>query len=430
MLRAGLFGGARVDRLKDASRLSLLGGKPIRSTPFPRYNSIADEEKEAARQVLDTGVLSDFYGSWSARFEGGPQVKALETEWAARFGSKHAVSLNTATSALYAAVGALGIGPGDEVIVSPYTMSASATAALVYGATPVFADVEPEFFCLSPKSVESRMTARTKAIIAVDIMGQPADFEALRTLTSPRGIPIIEDCAQAPGALFHGKPAGTLGDIGVYSLNCHKTIQCGEGGIAVTNDDALALRLKLIRNHAEAVVGGMPDPPPGSETLIGWNYRMTEIEAAIARVQLRRLDSLNRERIDRVRYLDGRLSAVPGLTPPSVRPGSSHVYYVHGIRLDPERLGVGRDLFVKALLAEGVAAGAGYVRPLYRLPAFSSRGAAQDRCPVVERLHFVEMVVNSLIYPPLERADLDDVARAYEKVAENAAALAAAAPGA
>jgi dTDP-4-amino-4,6-dideoxygalactose transaminase len=236
------------------TQLAINGGEPVRKTPFPGYVTIGKEEKLAVMEVLDSTVLSKYLGTWSPDFYGGPKVRQLERDWSEYFGIKHAVSVNSATSGLYAAVGAAGVGPGDEVIVSPYTMTASATAALVYGAIPVFADIDPQIFCLSPESVEKCITPSTKAIIVVDIFGHPADMDEIMEIARDHDLIVIEDAAQAPGAKYKGRFAGTLADMGVYSLNYHKTIHCGEGGIVVTNNDDLTERLQLIRNHAEVVV--------------------------------------------------------------------------------------------------------------------------------------------------------------------------------
>ena len=183
-------------------------------------------------------------------------------------------------------MGACGVGPGDEVIVTPYTMSATATAIIVYNGIPVFADVEMKNYNLDPVSVESRITDRTKIIFVVHIFGHPADMDSIMMLAEKHNIMVIEDAAQAPGAFYKGRLAGTIGDIGVYSLNCNKVIQCGEGGIAVTNSDDLAGRLRLIRNHAEAVIAAGKHVD-SLVNMIGWNYRMNEIEAAISREQLK-----------------------------------------------------------------------------------------------------------------------------------------------
>lgn len=394
-----------------AQPLAAHGGTPVRTAPFPARPGLGDEEKRAVAEVLDSGVLSQFIGAWGEDFAGGPRVRSLERAWEERFGARHAISMNSATSALYAAAAAAGVGRGDEVIVSPYTMTASAACALVHGATPVFADIDPATFCLDPASIEARITARTKAIVAVDIFGLPAGFDAIMALAAEHGLTVIEDAAQAPGALYGGRHAGTLGHIGVYSLNYHKTIQCGEGGVAVTDDPRLAERLALARNHGEAVVEAM-----GSDAVdvIGFNYRLGEIEAAIAEVQLSRLDALTAPRVEHADRLSARLEPLDGIHPPHVPAGSTHVYYLYVARLDPAVLGVPRARFAQALRAEGIPVSEGYVAPLYRQPIYARR--AIEPLPVVERMHEQEVVFHPLIHAGLSAEDVDDIATAFEKV--------------
>lgn len=410
------------------SALALLGGRPVRDRPFPVYNTIGVEEKRAVAEVLDSGVLSQFLGTWSPDFYGGPRVQTLEREWENHFDIGHAISVNSATSGLYAAIGAAGIGPGDEVIVSPYTMSASATAALVYGAVPVFADIDPNNFCISVDTIRPRITPRTKALVVVDIFGHPADMDPIMALAAEHGLTVIEDAAQSPGATYKGRPAGTLAHMGVFSLNYHKTIHCGEGGVVVTNDKRLADRLCLIRNHAEAVVARK-----GTEDLVnmvGFNYRMTEIEAAIATEQLKKLERLVAARQAAAAYYDRRLGGLPGLTVPAVAPGATHGYYVYTIRYDAAATGVPRQRFVEAVLAEGVPLGAGYVEPLYLQPLYQRQTAfgrsgfpfsgsvdyRRGLCPIAEKMHFEQAVVSALVHAGLSPEDLRDVADAIEKV--------------
>ena len=211
------------------SQLALYGGKPVRTTPFSYSVSTGVEEVEAAAEVIKSGLLSGFLGSPSPQFLGGPHVRKLEEAWSDRFEVAHSVSCNSATSALIMAIGAIGISPGDEVIVSPYTMSATATSILFYGGIPVFADIEPEYFCLDPIDIERKITSRTKAIITVDIHGQSSDIESIKKITTKHQLKLIIDCAQAPGAKYKQSYAGTLGDIGIFSLNRHKAIQCRGG---------------------------------------------------------------------------------------------------------------------------------------------------------------------------------------------------------
>lgn len=420
-------------------KLAIFGGNPVRTKPFPAYKVIGQEEKDAVNRVMDTGILSKYLGCWHDDFYGGPEVRALENEWAEYFGVKHAMAVNSATSGLYCAVGAVGTEPGEEIIVTPYTMSASATAALVYNAIPVFADIEEDCFCLDPKSVEAHVTSKTRAIMVVDIFGQPYDADAINALAKKHGLYVIEDCAQAPGAKYKGRYAGTLGDIGVYSLNYHKHIHCGEGGIVVTDNDELADRVRLIRNHAEAVVEGMG--VADLSNMIGFNYRMPEIEAAITRCQLTKIESLVKERQENCEYLSSKLGQIPGLIAPKVREGCSHAYYVHGFKYNEAIAGIHRNRFIEAVKAElpptelregeGPLIGTGYVKPLYLQPMyqkriaygskgypFSESGVKYERgiCPVVERMHFNEFFSHEMMRPAMLKECLDDVVRAFEKV--------------
>jgi dTDP-4-amino-4,6-dideoxygalactose transaminase len=412
----------------STATLAIHGGEPVRSRPFPSAPGLGEAERAAVAEVLDSGVLSGFVGVWGEDFHGGPRVRAMERAWAERFGVRHAISMNSATSALNAAAAAAGVGPGDEVICSPYTMSASATCALVLGATPVFADIDPETFCLDPASVRERITANTKSIVAVDIFGLAADMDALMEIASEHDLVLIEDAAQAPGATYHGRPAGTLGHIGVYSLNYHKTIQCGEGGVAVTDDDRLAERLALARNHGESVVEGMGRAAEHADVL-GFNYRLGELEAAIAEVQLGRLEELTAARTRHADRLSAQLAELEGIRPPVVPAGCEHVYYLYALRLDPDVLGVSRARFAEALRAEGVPNVEGYVAPLYRLPVYQQRPDAEryadGLCPTCEAMHDRELLYHMLVHAGMSDEDVDDVAAAFRKVHARRADLAA-----
>lgn len=428
----------------EVSKLAINGGEKVRKTKFPAYLPIGEKELKNVQEVFKSGTFSRFLGCWHEDFFGGEQVNALEKEWAEFFNVKHAIAVNSATSALYCAVGAIGTEPFDEIIVSPYTMCASATAPLVYSAIPVFADVEADCFCLDIKDVEKKITDKTKAIIVVDIMGQIYNQE-INALAKKHNLKVIEDCAQAPYAKFDGKPAGTLGDIGIYSLNYHKHIHCGEGGILVTNDDELANKLKLIRNHAEAVVEAKGEA--NLVNMIGFNYRITEIEAAICREQLKKLPKLIEERIKNIEYLEKELAKIPCLKMPKVRENSTHVYYQHAILFDEKIAGVHRDKFVEAVKAElmpitlreteGIKIGCGYLKPLYLLPMFQQKIAygskgfpwnmaeeenkriynySQGICPVVENLYYNKLITHEYMRPGMTKADLDDVIEAFNKV--------------
>lgn len=427
-------------------KLALLGGEKVRNKKFPAHKVIGREEEDAVSRVFASGIFSRFLGCWHENFYGGPEVRAFEKEWAKFFQVKHAIAVNSATSGIYAAVGAIGAGPGDEIIVSPYSMSVSAAAPLIYNAIPVFADIEEDYFCLSAESIEARITPWTKAIIVVDIMGQPYDVEKINAIAKKHKLYVIEDCAQAPGATYHGRYAGTLGDIGIYSLNYHKHIHTGEGGVVVTDNDELAERVRLIRNHAESVIGDK-----GYNTLVnmvGFNYRMTEIEAAIGREQLKKLPGLLDARSKNVEYLAKCLSAIPCLEPAKVRTGCKHVFYVHPIKFKSSVAGIHRNRFVEAVKAEleltelreteGVKVGVGYVKPLYLQPLYQNKIAYGNNgcpwtcdkykgnvsyekgiCPVAERMYFDELITHELMHSRMTKSDMDDVFDAFNKVWEN-----------
>jgi dTDP-4-amino-4,6-dideoxygalactose transaminase len=419
-------------------KLALSGGTPVRTAPFPSTITTGKEELAAVTKVLKSGLLSGFIGSPGKEFFGGPVVRELERLWSEKFEVAHAVSCNSATSGLVMAVGAAGIGPGDEVIVSPYTMSATATSILFYGGIPVFADIEPDYFCLDPVSIAKRITPRTKAILTTDIHGQSSDMKAINDLARKHGLKVIVDCAQAPGAKLDGKHAGTMGDIGIYSLNRHKNIQCGEGGIAVTNDPELALRMQLIRNHGENMADKPLYAPQSLVNILGFNFRMTEIEAAIAIEQLKKLDKLNRYRIELVEYLNECLMGFKWLTMPKTRPGATHVYYIHAMLFDEEKSGVSRNKFIEALNAEGIPIRGGYLKPLYLEPLFQRKIAignggfpfvgahyeghanyAKGICPVAEELWEKRSIINPYVYPPLTLRDMEDIVAGFKKVANH-----------
>jgi dTDP-4-amino-4,6-dideoxygalactose transaminase len=425
---------------QNENRLALLGGAKVINRAFTRYNPIGLEEVEAAKQVVESGVLSKFLGCWDPDFFGGPKVQEFERKCEAHFGVKHAITVNSWTSGLIAAVGAVGIEPGDEVIVPPFTMCASATAILHWNAIPVFADIDPETFCLDPKSVEANISPYTKAIMAVDIFGHSADMESLMAIAAKHNLKVITDAAQAPGAFYKGKHAGTLSHVGGYSLNYHKHIHTGEGGILVTDDDEIADRLRLIRNHAEAVVGDKG--ATNLANMVGYNFRLGEIECAIGIAQLDKLARLVADRQHIADRLTQGLTGLTGLRTPVVEPNCTHAYYVYSIVLDIEKLGVSRQRIVDALVAEGVdGIGGGYVNvhllPMYQQKiAYGSRGFpwtselckreidyGKGICPVAEDLHDSTFVGFPMCLHDLSDVDADLIVTAFRKVWDNMEAL-------
>jgi perosamine synthetase len=416
--------------------LAIFGGSPVLATALQPYRSLGEAERRAVCEVVDSGCLSGFYGSPGDEFFGGPKVQTFEAKWRAAFGVAHAVSVNSATSGLIAAIGAVGVSPGDEVIVPVTSMSATAVSCLFYGGIPVFADIEDGTFCVDPASVEALITPRTRAIVATNLFGHPAPLARLRAIADKHGLFLIEDAAQSPLAFENGRRAGTVGHIGVYSLNYHKHIHTGEGGVCVTADADIAKKLQLIRNHAENCAPwlGVQD----LTNMVGMNLRMTELEAAIGLVQL---DAIERHVGIREALAQG-LSAVAaglaGLTAPAVRPDCRHNYYCWTMRIDAKALGVSRNAFAKALAAEGFPNFVGYVAPLHRLPAFRQRRAIgrdgfpfnltnrtyfDGLCPVAERLHAEDLILFEPCAWDVDAATLAALGEALCKVHANASAL-------
>ena len=411
--------------------LAIHGGAPEIESPLELFRSMGEEEVQAAADVVRSGVLSAFIGAPGDFFMGGPHVRAFERQAADYFGVKHAITVNSWTSGLIAAVGAVGIEPGDEIITTPWTMSATAMAILHWNAIPVFADIDPATFNIDPAAVEKLIGARTRAIMAADIFGQTADMPALRRIADRHGLKLITDTAQSPGARTGELYTGTFADIGGFSLNYHKHIHCGEGGILVTNDDRLAERLCLIRNHAESVIKS--DDPADLSNMIGYNFRLGEIEAAIGSVQLGKLEGRVASRQRAAAQLNAGLAGLKGLTTPAVAPGATHVYYIYGLSLDTAALGVPRERIVAALKAEGVPGVMAGYQNLHLLPIFRHKIAygahgfpwtlaerdiayGPGVCPVAEKLHSETFLGLSLCMCEFHPADVDQVVAAFQKV--------------
>ena len=418
------------------SQLALIDGKPIIADSFTPARTIGEEELSVATEVLKSGNLSGFFGSWSDRFYGGPQVREFEEEWAALFEVDHAVSFNSWTSGLVAAVGAIGISPGDELIVSPWTMTASAAAILAWNAIPVFADISPKTYNLCPEAVLKSITPRTKAIMMPLIFGSAGGLIEVKRIAEENGLVLIEDAAQAPYVRTEVGWAGTIGDIGGFSLNYHKHIHTGEGGMAVTDNPEFAEKMRLIRNHGEAVV-----EDKGQEDItncLGFNFRLGEIEAAIGRVQLEKLPNVVERRYLAGKNLAKMLEDLPGIRLPLFDQEISHAFYIFAIGLDLEVMGVSRDTVVAALQAEGVPWVYGgyqniHLQPMYqRKIAYGRDGFPWNLhpeeehpdyekgiCPVAEKLHDHEVICLQICQHDYDARQTELVGEAFLKVWKN-----------
>jgi dTDP-4-amino-4,6-dideoxygalactose transaminase len=435
------------------NKLAILGGKPVRKKLFKAYNTIGFSEIISVIKVMKSGVLSQFIGAWHKDFYGGPMVQKFEKKWAIKSNSKFAISVNSNTSGLVTALGAADIKPGDEVIVSPWSICASATSPMFWGGIPVFADIDKETFCISPESIRKKINSKTKAILVVHIMGYPAQMDEIMAIAKEFNLVVIEDCAQCPFGVYKGKSLGTIGDMGVFSTNYHKHIHTGEGGVITTNSEYYKERCQLIRNHGEACVEDKK--VENISNIVGFNFRMGEIEAAIGIEQINKFDSLQKKRLFNANYLIEKLKDIEYLDLMDYKncycsknssenlcsTFCSHSYYIQPILyLKDKNNNIHRDIYLKALSAELPSSflredipliGGGYVKPLYLLPIFKNKTGnfynnnpddydySLGSCPVVEDMHFEKFIGHEFMRPSMSKKDLDDVVKAFYKVDSN-----------
>jgi dTDP-4-amino-4,6-dideoxygalactose transaminase len=405
------------------AHLAIAGGEPIRHTSFPRWPFWNHEEVEAVQAVVESG-------RWGAQ-QGG-EVRCFEDEFAAYHEAAHGIAVTNGTVALKLALTAAGVGLGDEVIMPGYTFVATATAALEIGAVPVFADIDPHTYTLDPASAETCITSRTRALWPVHLGGRPADMEAIMALAQRHHLVVIEDAAQAWGASWQGRMAGTLGHAAGFSFQSSKNITAGEGGMILSNDTAIGAMARSLSNS-----GRQPDGLWYAHYVLGGNYRLSELHGAILRVQLRRYPEQLARRQANAAYLERALSEVSGIT--TLRQDArvtSNAYHVLFLQYHAEAFGgAPRERFLTAMHAEGIKGiHPGYSLPVYRQPVLRAKNFglatpplysgvypqppdySQVACPATDRACDAEAVWvrQNMLFG--ERQDMDDIVAAIVKI--------------
>jgi dTDP-4-amino-4,6-dideoxygalactose transaminase len=406
-----------------APTLALHGGKPVRSRPFNTWPVFGKPEEKRLLRVLHGGQWGRLQGSEVARFE---------KRFAEAHGCKHGIAVANGTVSLRIGLLAAGLAADDEVIVPPYTFVSTASAVIEANAIPVFADIDLNTFNIDPAAVEAAITPRTRAIIPVHFGGQPADMDAIMAIARKRNLIVIEDAAHAHGASHRQRPAGSIGHFGSFSFQSSKNMTSGEGGIITTHDDAFAASCRSIQSCGR-IEGGLWY----EHHVISGNYRLCEFQGAILNCQLDRLEKQARRRDRHGLHLAARLARLPGLYP-QARPAdcTRHGYHLFLLRLEAREFGVGRDMLLKALHAEGIPCSGGYVVSLPRQPMFRDQSFGPYLPKSRAKLDYRKArVPNSDLLCREQglwleqsiflgtRADMDDIALAFEKVRANRDAL-------
>jgi perosamine synthetase len=447
--------------------LAILGGTPLRTKPFIVEPMIDEAEErmvvEAVREknfsrYIGTVVGRDVLEMTSAEaatigdywhFLGGPNVRKFAADFAAKFDVPYAIPVSSATAGIGIALAAAGVGPRDEVIIPAISFSASANAILMFDSIPVFVDVDPLTFCINPRAIERAITPRTKAILPVHLAGNVSEMGAVMEIAARHGLRVIEDAAQAIGAMWGNRRAGAIGDAGIFSFQQSKNIMTGEGGMIITRDPEIAARARLILNHGEVAFGD-DATEDDLANIVGLNFRMPELCAAVGRAQMQKLRAVNEWRTRNADLLRAELDGLHGIAvAPSQRSANGlakEVPHFLTILYDANAMGVSRALFVAALREEGVPVGTGYMRPLYAAPHFLKRMAygrdgwpwkgpgyesdvtyAMGMCPVSESLIGERFIWLYHIAYSSTQEDMRDIAAVFRKAIDNRAALAASA---
>jgi perosamine synthetase len=354
---------------------------------------IEDEEVEEVVKVLRSGFIAQ-----------GPKVAEFEEDFAEYIGVKHAVASSSGTTALHLALLAAGVGPGDEVITTPFTFAATGNSILYVGAKPVFVDIDHETYNLDPEKIEKEVTDKTKAIMPVHLYGQPADMDPIKEKADDHKLIIIEDAAQAHGAIYNGKKTGSLGDMGCFSFYPTKNMTTSEGGIITTNSEEMAEKARVLRAHGES--------ERYTHVVLGYNFRMTDIAAAIGIVQLKKLEKFNEKRIKNAKYLTEQIDKINGIKPPYVPANVKHVFHQYTIRVEKSK----RDELMKFLNSSGIGTGIHYPKPIYQQKLYQELGFSAS-CPEAEKA--AAEVLSLPVHPSLDVDDLEKIVSALKNASKS-----------
>ncbi len=404
--------------------LAIFGGEPIRTKPCPPWPVFDENMGNELLNTLRNGGFSELTGQRAEEFG---------TAFADKFGVKYGIPVSNGTSAIHLALIALGVNPGDEVLVPAHTFIGSATPILMQNAIPIFVDVDEDTYTMSPIDLERKITDKSKAIIVVHLNGNPADMDEIMRIANKYDLKVIEDCAQAHGAKYNGKYIGSIGHVGTFSFWEDKIMTtAGEGGMIVTDDSDVAEKVRVAKSHGEMEVKKGEERKYVHEFL-GYNYRITEFQATYGLYELRELDKYVERRRENASYLTRYLSELKGLHPPKETVKGKHVFYKYIVKVDVEELGKDIDWIRNALKAEGIEVSRRYPLPLHLQPLFKEKNTYGNTswpyscvkknyqydvglCPTAEKLG--ERLLTLLVHPTIDEEYLNDVVAAFEKVWE------------
>jgi len=370
----------------------------VKDDMITRFGTIyGHEEIEAAAEVIRRGAPTN-----------DEAVRSFEEAFARYCGVKHAIAVTSGTTALNLGCVAAGVGPGDQVLVPAITWIATANAAALQGAEIGFVDIDPRTYNMDPEDLERKITERTKLIIPVHLYGQPCDMDPIMELAQDNECKVLTDCAHSPGAEYKGRKTGSLGDIGAFSFHQQKNMSTlGEGGMVTTDDEEIYRIARMYQNHGR-------EGHSHEFSMVGHNYRMTDVQGAVGIIQLRKLDSLNERRIANARLLEKLLREVPGITPPFVAEGAKHVFHLYNILVEEGEIGLSRDEFVELLGRDfGIVAGTHY-SPIHLTRIYMKRGSKRGDCPVAERVG--QRNVTLPIHPRLTPENINYMGEALRKI--------------